>query len=131
MTEDLWIKFDNFCIARLQYSPTTLDERKRKLRHLQKNGIDLLKFDPEDVYTYFANRIKTGTPAHSLNHYIKALNAWCKYMSLDYHFDLYRSHYRPIRVPTKEEISCLLKTCSRSRKHKQLKVIIFLWKSVV
>jgi integrase/recombinase XerD len=103
-----------------------LDERKRKLRHLQKNGVDLLNFDPETVYTYFANRIKEGSPAHSLNHYIKALNAWMKFRSLDHHFDLYKSYYHPIRVPTKEEISCLLKACSRSRKHKQLKVIIFL-----
>jgi site-specific recombinase XerD len=127
INEDLWTKFDNFCITRLQYSPTTLDERKRKLRHLQKNKVDLLNFDSEQVYTYFANRIKQGAPAHSLNHYIKALNAWCKFRSIDCHFDLYKSYYHPIRIPTKNEISIFLKTCSRSEKHKRLKVIIFLF----
>jgi hypothetical protein len=49
-TNNLWTKFDNFCITRLQYSPTTLDERKRKLRHLQNKGIDLINFDPEEIY---------------------------------------------------------------------------------
>lgn len=127
ITASLWTKFDNFCITRLQYSPTTLDERKRKLRHLQNKGIDLVNFDPENVYTYFANRIKQGTPPHSLNHYIKALNAWIKFRDLKYHFDLYRSYYHPIRIPTKDELSIFLKACSRSQKHKRLKVIIFLF----
>ncbi len=126
-TADTWEKFDNFCITRLQYSPVTLDERKRKLRHLITKGkIDLTDFNPDRVYDYFAKRIKEGTPAHSLNHYIKALNAWMAFKDLDYHFDLYKSFYRPIRIPTKNEISSLLKACSRSEKHKRLKTIIFL-----
>jgi len=66
--KETWEKFENFAISRLQFSSSTIDDRMRKLRYLERHGIDLMDFDEESVYTHFARRIRQGALPSTLNH---------------------------------------------------------------
>jgi len=120
-----WHKFDEYALSRLQFSASTLDERKRKLRHLENNGIDLFDFNIDSVYSYFAERLKKNAKPSTLNHYVKALNSWCKFRGVDHKFDQYTEHEMTVKIPTSKEISILLKNCKRNRNGKLLKTVIF------
>jgi len=42
VTGSIWKQFERFMLTRLHYDPqTTIKDRMRKLRHLEKQGIDL------------------------------------------------------------------------------------------
>ena len=125
--KETWEKFENFAISRLQFSSSTIDDRMRKLRYLERHGIDLMDFDEESVYTHFARRIRQGALPSTLNHYVKALNAWVQYIHLDIKFSQYRENEKPIKIPTYKEINLLLKSCSRTRQDKLLKTAIYLF----
>lgn len=120
-----WHKFDEYALTRLHYSASTLDERKRKLRHLENHGVDLIDFNIDQAYSYLANRLKNGDPSTTLNHYVKALNAWVQFRGVDHKFSQYTEHEKPVKIPTSEEIGLILKQCKRSRKGKLLKTVFF------
>ena len=120
-----WDEYDNYALTRLQYSASTLDERKRKLRHLEKNDVDLIDFNPDQVYSYFAKRIKKGLKRESLNHYIKAANSWCKFRDIEHKFKQFKEHHVPIKIPDSHEISRVLKQCERSKQGKLLKTVVY------
>ncbi len=125
--KEMWRQFERFMLTRLHYNPkTTVKERVRKLRHLEKHGIDLLNFDPDQVYDYFAKRIEGGTYGYQLNHYIKALNSWCKFREIKHKFTCYKEFEKPIKIPTVKDINLVLKNCDRSRKGKRTKTVIYL-----
>ena len=89
---EIWKQFERFTLTRLHYNPkTTIKDRIRKLMHLQKHGIDLINFNPEQSYDYFAKRIENGTKGYQLNHYIKALNSWCKFREINHIFATYKA----------------------------------------
>jgi len=124
---DTWTKLERFMLTRLQYNPkTTIKDRIRKLKHLEKQGIDLLNFNPEQAYDYFAERIGAGTQGYQLNHYIKALNNWCKFREIDHEFKSYKEYEKPIKIPTAKDINQMLKCCDRTRKGKRTKAVIYL-----
>ena len=125
--KEIWEKFENFALSRLHFSPSTIDDRMRKLRYLERHGIDLIDFDEESVYTHFARRIRQGALPSTLNHYVKALNAWVQYIHLDIRFSQYRENEKPIKIPTSKEINLLLKSCKRTRQGKLLKTTVFLF----
>jgi len=91
-----------------QLSQSTIDETIIKLRYIEKQGIDLMNFDREQLDLFFERRLKRGATATTLNHYVKALNRWCKFRGLDIHFDQYRVYEKPIRVPTTKEVKALI-----------------------
>jgi len=127
VTDSIWRQFERFMLTRLHYNPqTTIKDRIRKLRHLEKQGIDLLNFDPEQVYDYFAKRIEGGTCGYQLNHYIKSLNSWCKFKDIKEKFTCYREYEKPIKIPTTKDINLILRNCNRSKKGKRTKAIIYL-----
>jgi len=124
VSPETWKQYEKYCITRLHYKNTTIEDRKRKLKHLEKHGINLLDFNPEQAYDYFAERIKKGAKGYQLNSYIKALNSWCKYRNINHHFTLYRAHEKPIKIPTAQDINKILNTLTRSKKDQFLKAII-------
>ena len=122
-----WKRFERYMLTRLHYNPkTTIKDRIRKLAHLQKHGIDLLDFNQEQSYDYFAKRIEHGTKGYQLNHYIKALNSWCKFRDIDHIFTTYKAYEKPIKAPTAQDINLVLKKCDRSKVGKRTKAVIFL-----
>lgn len=120
-----WNGYDKYALSRLQYSATTLDERKRKLRHLENNGVNLSDFNPDQVYDYFADRIKKGLKRGSLNHYVKAMNSWCKFKDIEYKFKQFKDHHKPIKIPSSSEVSRILKACNRSKRGKLIKTAVY------
>jgi len=125
--KETWDKFENYALSRLHLSPSTIDDRIRKLRYLEKHDINLMDFDEEAVYTHFAKRIRNGALPTTLNHYVKALNAWVQFINIEVKFDQYKENEKPIKIPNTEEINLLLKSCSRSKQGKLLKTSIFLF----
>jgi len=124
---DIWRQFERFMLTRLHYNPkTTIKDRIRKLRHLERQGIDLTEFDSEQSYDYFAKRIENGTKGYQLNHYIKALNSWCKFRNINHTFATYKAYEKPIKAPTAQDINLVLKNCDRSKAGKRTKAVIFL-----
>jgi len=124
---ETWKQFERFMLTRLQYNPkTTIRDRIRKLIHLEKHGIDLINFIPEQSYDYFAKRIENGTKGYQLNHYIKSLNSWCKFRGINHTFITYRSYEKPIKTPTAQDINLILRSCDRSKTGKRTKAIIYL-----
>jgi integrase/recombinase XerD len=119
-------KYEDYCLSVLQYTPKTVVHRKRYLRHLYDHGVDLLVLDPDDVYEYFAGRIRRGAKGFQLNHYVRALNSWCSFRGVDHHFDMYKKFEKPMRIPTSEDMRVLLRSCGRSRVDKRTKTIMFL-----
>lgn len=120
-----WHKYEEYALTRLHYSNTTLDERKRKLRHLEKHDVDLINFNVDQAYSYLADRLKKGHPPSTLNHYVKALNSWCQFRGVDHKYSQYTEHEKPVKIPTSQEIGLILKQCKRSRKGKLLKTLFF------
>ena len=111
-------------MTRLQYSNTTRDDRKRKLRHILKHDIDIN--NPESCYDFFASKINDGCNTSALNHYVKALNSWYKYKNLDHKFDLYKENSKPIKIPTKAEVKAIIKSFDRTWKGKTAKTMTYL-----
>ena len=125
---EMWHKFRKHCMAQQQLAPSTTEDTIKKLRYLEKHGINLLNLDPEDVYDLFAEKMEEGAEATALNHYVKALNRWCKFMGWDIKFKKYREYEKPIKVPTVEEVKALADVYSGRTKEDRLKrmIIVFL-----
>ncbi len=122
--EATWDKFKRHARARQQLAPLTVASTIRKLRYLERHGIDLINFDEDKVYDFFASRLDDGTEPSTLNNYIKALNRWCRFMGLDIKFKEYREYEKPLRVPTHEEIKAMIDVFNRRTKEDRLKRMI-------
>jgi integrase/recombinase XerD len=116
--------FNKFMSTRLHYSLTTRNDRKRKIRHIIKNGYDI--DNPDSCYDFFAFKIDSGCPPTALNHYIKALNSYHKYINSGHHFDPYKENYKPVKIPTSTEVRSILKNFDRSRRGKTWKTMTYL-----
>jgi len=126
---ETWNKFRNHARARQQLSNSTIEETIRKLKHLEKHGVNLMG-DREEIenqmYDFFAYKIERGSSNSALNHYVKAINRWFKFRGLELKLPQYKERYAPRRIPTTEDINKLLKTCSRRTKiDKRDKTIIY------
>ncbi len=107
ISDATWQEFINHAVAIQQLSETTIIETIRKLKHLEKNGINLMaqKNDLEkQVYAFFAKKLRQGSSYSALNHYVRALNRWCKFRQLDLKFKRYKEHHPPRRIPLTGDI---------------------------
>jgi len=123
---ETWNKFRRFCRVkqRPQLAQSTIGDSIRKLKFLERHGVDLMNFDSEAVYSLFERRLNAGATHSSLNHYVKALNRWCRFRNLDIHFDQYREYPKPIRVLTTDEASSLIRYYSNRDPDSRLKRMI-------
>ncbi len=128
MNGQTWNQFRRHCLAIQQLNPeTTIPETIRKLKYLEKNGINLKTYTEEQLYSHFAQRLENGATYRALNHYIKALNRWNKYIQKDQQFKLYKEEHKTIKVPTTFEINKMIQHCKRkTRYNKRNKTIILL-----
>ncbi len=126
--KETWNKFRRHCLSQQQLNPeSTIPETIRKLRFLEKQGINLNSFTQEEIYNYFAIRLEEGATYGALNHSIKALNRWNKFVKNDFKFARYKEEKKPMKVPTTLEIHKMLKQCKRkNRIDKRNRAIILL-----
>jgi len=112
-----WMKFKQHAVTQQKlYPSSTLPDTVRKLRYLEKQGIDLLA--PGAILEiqfndFIFNRFQEGATEIAMNNYIKAMNRWAKYRGLNLHFELYEEHYQPPRIPTPLEIKRMADVCRR------------------
>ena len=121
---ETWHKFRKHCMAQQQLAPSTIDQTIRKLRYLEKHGIDLLNLDPEEIYDFFAERMDEGASSTTLNNYVKALNRWVRFLGLDINFKQYREFEKPLKVPTVEEVKAMADVFNKRNKEDRLKRMI-------
>ncbi|HEC77469.1 MAG TPA: hypothetical protein ENI33_09510 [Thermoplasmatales archaeon] len=121
---ETWHKFRRHCMAQQQLAPSTIEETIRKLRYLEKREIDLMNLNPEDVYEFLAEKMDEGAEATALNHYVKALNRWTKFMGWDIKFKQYREYEKPIKIPTIEEVKAMADVFNKRNKEHRLKKMI-------
>jgi len=128
MDEEIWNKFRRHCLSQQQLNPkSTIPETIRKLRYLEKQGINLEEYTKDQMFDYFAIRLENGATYSALNHYVKALNRWNKFIKKDFTFKLYREEQTTMKVPTTQEINRMLKECrGKNRFNKRDKTIILL-----
>jgi len=103
-----WNKFRQHAVTQQKIYPgSTLPDTIRKLRYIEKRGVNLLA--PEvtleiQFNNFIFSRFQEGATEIAMNNYIKAMNRWVKYRGLKLHFELYEEHYQPPRIPTPLEI---------------------------
>jgi integrase/recombinase XerD len=126
--DETWNKFKRHCLSQQQLNPeSTIPETIRKLQYLEKKGLDLQTSTKDQIYDHFATRLEHGATYSALNHYVKALNRWHKFLGSGFEFDLYKTEKKPMKVPTTAEINALLQCCSKkNRFDRRNKLIILL-----
>jgi len=78
--------------------------------------LDLTNYTEDQIYDYFALRLENGATYGALNHSIKALNRWNKFMNKDFKFKRYKEDKKPMKVPTTLEINKMLNQCKRKNR---------------
>lgn len=123
---DTWNQFRRHCLAVQQLNPeSTIPETIRKLKYLEAHGLDLTNPTKDAIYTHFALRLEHGATYSALNHYVKALNRWHKFLGTDLDIDSYKTEKKTIKIPTTEEINTLLQLCNgKNPTDKRNKLII-------
>ncbi len=110
--KETWNKFRRHCLSQQQLNPeSTIPETIRKLRYLEKQGINIENYTEEQIYDHFAERLENGATYSALNHYIKALNRWNKSIKRDLQFNLYKEEIKTMKVPTTAEINRMFQEC--------------------
>jgi len=123
-----WNQFRRHCLAQQQLNPeSTIPETIRKLKYLEKQGLDLQTATKETVYDHFAIRLEHGATYSALNHYVKALNRWHKFLGTSTQFDCYKTEKKPMKVPTTEEINTLLLCCKGKNPYNKRNKLIILF----
>ena len=57
------------------HTRSTVPGRIKKLQYLERNGIDLINIDENQVHTFFYDTIQAGSANVGLNTYVKAINS--------------------------------------------------------
>ena len=113
VTEETWKSFIKNCIVVQRLHPrSTVPDRIKKLRYLERNGIDLINLDENQVHTFFYDKIQSGSANAGLNNYVKALNTWLKFRGIEKKFDKFKEHISPIKVPSITDIQEMLDVVS-------------------
>lgn len=118
-----WDDFQRFCITQIPLKMNTFTVRCRYLRHLIKHCTDI--DNPDDIYTYFNQRIAEGTRGSQLNCYIKTLNVYYQYRGFTHRFKLFKEYETPIKIPTSDDVTLLLKNTPRTRRGKLVKTAMY------
>jgi len=109
VSDDIWKDFIRHCAVIQQLNPrSTVPDRIRKLKYLEKHGINLINFDEKKIHTFFYDMLENGSTNTAVNNYIKALNSWIKYRELDIKFNKFKEHKVPIKVPSIDDIQAML-----------------------
>jgi site-specific recombinase XerD len=87
---------------------STVPGRIKKLKYLERNGIDLINIDENQVHTFFYDKIQAGSANVGLNNYVKALNSWMKFREIEKKFDKFKEHISPIKVPSIADVQAML-----------------------
>ena len=126
--DETWNKFRRHCLSQQQLNPeSTIPETIRKLRFLEKQGINLEYYTKDHIFDHFAKRLENGATYSALNHYVKALNRWNKFQEKNFQFNLYKEETKTMKVPTTAEINRMLQECkSKNRCDKRNKTMILL-----
>jgi len=113
VTEEIWKSFIKHCIVVQRLHPrSTVPGRIKKLKYLERNGIDLINLDETQVNTFFYDKIQSGSANTGLNNYIKALNSWLKFREIEKKFDKFKEHLSPIKVPSIADVQAMLEVVS-------------------
>ena len=128
MDDEIWNKFRRHCLSQQQLNPeSTIPETIRKLKYLEKQGINLEEYTKDQMFDHFAIRLENGATYTALNHSIKALNRWNKFKDTDLKFQRYKEDKKPMKVPNTQEIHDLLNKCKgKNRIDKRNRTIILL-----
>lgn len=132
VTEDLWKGFIKHCVVIQQLNPrSTVPDRIRKLKYLQKNGIDLVNFNESEIHSLFFKMLERGVTNTAINNYSKALNSWTKFKELDIKFSKFKEHQKPVKVPSIDDIQALLDVVSERRQvdRRDRMIIVFFCKT--
>lgn len=132
VTKEIWKDFIRHCVVIQQLNPrSTVPDRIRKLKYLERNGIDLLNFDENQVHSLFFKKLEQGSPNTAVNNYIKALNSWTKFRDIDIKFNKFKEHQKPVKVPSIDDIRVLLDVVSERRlvDRRDRMIIIFFCKT--
>lgn len=122
-----WNQFRRHCLSVQQLNPeSTIPETIRKLQYLQRQGLDLHHSIKEQIYDHFALRLEQGATYSALNHYVKALNRWHKFLGTNLEFALYKTEKKPMKVPTTQEINTLLQCCCKKDSYDRRNKLIIL-----
>lgn len=120
---ETWAEFRRYCRTKhpRQLSPVTIKETIRKLRHLERKGVNLINFDPEIVYEIFEEKLDDGVSNSGINQYVKSLNRWLAFRNTNYKFNRYKEHDKPIRIPTLKEMGDMIKVYDKRNREHRLK----------
>lgn len=128
INNDTWNQFRRHCLSQQQLNPeSTIPETIRKLQYLERQGLDLQNSTKNQIYDHFAIRLEHGATHSALNHYVKSLNRWHKFLGTGFEFPLYKTERKPMKVPTTVEINTLLRCCCKKDSYdKRNKLIILI-----
>jgi len=123
-----WNEYEDHALTLQQYKNTTLEDRLRKLRHLERNGVTLYpRLNMTEAKYYLSRRRRTGTTGGTLNHYVKAINSLLMAQGRRAEtLPLYKTYYKQIQAPTNQEIQTLLQGFNRSHQEKRTKTMTYL-----
>lgn len=113
VTEDIWTSFIKHCIVVQRLHPrSTVPHRIKKLKYLERNGINLINLDQDHIHTFFYSKIQSGSANAGLNNYAKALNSWLKFRGIEKKIENFKEHISPIKVPSIDDIQAMLDVVS-------------------
>jgi len=129
VNEKIWQKFIDHCLAEQMLSQKTIEATIRKLKFLERHGVNLMadeKTLKKQVMAHFAERRRAGVEGKTLNDYIKIINRWCRFRGFALKFKKYREYPSVIKIPLSSDIKALLDTCNkRTYLDKRDKTIIY------
>jgi len=118
-------KFKTFCRGQKGYAETTIEETLRKLRYIERYGVDLNDFTDDDFYEFLSGMKQDGMRSSGLNHYIKSINRWCEFKGLPYHFKKFKEYNKEPEILSDEEVRRLINFYSeKTPTHKRNKLLI-------
>lgn len=113
VSEEVWKDFTRHCVVVQRLNPrSTVPDRIRKLKYLEKQGTNLLDFDEKQVHSVFYKMLEDGAANTALNNHVKALNSWLRYRELDVKFNKFKEHKVPVKVPSIDDIQAMLDVVS-------------------
>lgn len=117
-------KFKTFCYGKKGYAEETVKETIKKLRYMDCHGVNLDNITKDDVYEFLAWK-KTEQGASAANHYVKAINRWCEFKKLHYHFEKYKEYSKEPYLLSSDEVVAIINVYSKKTStHKRNKLII-------
>ena len=117
--------FKIFCRGQKGYTEDTINSTIRKLRYIERYGINLNDFTDDDFYKFLSEMKQNGMRPAGLNHYVKSINRWCEFKGLPYHFKKFKEYNKDPEILNDEEVYRLINYYSeKTPVHKRNKLLI-------